>query len=85
MDKKPSSKPIEKTGMREVADGLSFVFNFGFLILVPLIGGLFLGLTADRKFDTKPLFTIILLLLGMIIGFVSGISQINKFTQKGKN
>ncbi len=43
--------------------------NVGFYLAVPLLAGVFLGDAIDRTFQTKPVFTLILLGTGMIAAF----------------
>ena len=63
---------------------LSIIENFGFVILVPALLGIFLGLTLDNKFGTKPIATVISLTVGMILGFGAGIFQVKQFINKSK-
>ncbi|KKP70200.1 hypothetical protein A2X44_00635 [candidate division CPR3 bacterium GWF2_35_18] len=83
-DKNIANKKIPVSSTREVMFGLSFVFNFGFVILVPALLGIFLGLTLDNKFGTKPIATVISLTVGMILGFGAGIFQVKQFINKSK-
>lgn len=41
----------------------------GFMIVIPIVGGVILGRIIDVKLATSPKFTLILLFLGIIIGF----------------
>ena len=84
--KKPTKKKeISKaTNTQDIMFGASFVFNFGFMILVPTLLGLWLGLTLDNRFDTKPWLTLIGIVLGNGIGFYSGAIQMKKFINRGK-
>ena len=43
--------------------------NVGYYILVPMIGGILIGILLDNQFKTKPLFIGIFLFLGTIAGF----------------
>ena len=83
-EKKEKTKQESPPVAREVIFGLSFVFNFGFVILVPALLGLWLGLTLDNRFDTKPWYTLILLGIGIGLGFYSGILQVKKFIERSK-
>jgi len=80
------SKKISKDNKQEEVNvlaeslwGLSFVLNFGFMILVPTLIGLWLGLTLDNKFDTKPWLTVALLVIGTTLGFLGGIYQVKRY------
>jgi F0F1-type ATP synthase assembly protein I len=46
---------------------LSFAWQLGFLIVIPIGGFIFLGSLLDRIFNTQPMFLIIGLLAGLII------------------
>lgn len=82
MEKEKEPKKIDST--REMLFGISFVFNFGFTILVPTLLGMWLGITLDNKFSLKPWLTVILLSVGSILGFFAGIYQIKRYMEKGK-
>lgn len=43
--------------------------NVGYYLAVPLVVGVFGGNWLDLKFDTKPLFTLVLIILGSIAAF----------------
>lgn len=45
--------------------------EIGFLVVFPILGGLFLGLYLDRRLNTSPKLTLVFLFLGVIIGFVN--------------
>lgn len=83
-EKKLAKKNIPVSNTKEILFGLSFVFNFGFGILIPALLGIFLGLTLDNKFGTKPVATIISLTVGIILGFTVGIYEVKQFLEKSK-
>lgn len=43
--------------------------NLGYYILTPILAGVFLGLVLDKLLATKPVFLLILLLLGTVASF----------------
>lgn len=45
---------------------LAFSFNVGYYLLTPLILGVIVGLIIDNKFRTKPWFTLIFILFGLL-------------------
>lgn len=51
---------------------ISFAFQLGFLIVVPIGGLMLLGLWADKSFGTAP----ILLIIGMIAGLIIVVYEI---------
>ncbi|MCA9391781.1 AtpZ/AtpI family protein [candidate division WWE3 bacterium] len=53
---------------------LSFAWQLGFLIAIPLIGFMLGGLWIDGRLNTRPLFT----LLGLAIGLVTTVYECAK-------
>ncbi|MBC5635634.1 AtpZ/AtpI family protein [Ornithinibacillus sp. BX22] len=47
--------------------------------------GIFLGIEADKLLSTKPIFTIIGLLVGLAAGIYGMILTVNKFTEREKS
>ncbi|WP_339213141.1 AtpZ/AtpI family protein [Ornithinibacillus sp. FSL M8-0202] len=47
--------------------------------------GIFLGIEADKLLSTKPIFTIICLLVGLAAGIYGMILTVNKFTEREKS
>jgi len=45
---------------------LAFSFNVGYYLLTPLILGVIVGLFIDNKFKTKPWFTLVFILFGLL-------------------
>lgn len=56
--------------------------ELGFMIVIPLVGFMLLGLWADKSFHTLPLFTIIGLIIGLISSIVEVIKVILPFLEK---
>ena len=52
-------------------------FNLGMYLAIPLLGGVFLGQFLDKHFETRGLFTIILIILGTISVFYNLIKLYN--------
>ncbi len=52
--------------------------NIGYYLLTPLVLGVVVGLGLDRFFETKPLFTFLLI----IIGFISTIFNLIKIVRE---
>lgn len=50
----------------QLFNALSFAWELGFFIVVPIGGFLFLGFLADRYFEMKPLF--------LVMGLITGVS-----------
>lgn len=53
---------------RDVAWGLTVGSQAGFLLVFPVLLGLALGYIVDTHLKTLPLFTLLLVLVGMIVG-----------------
>ena len=73
MDKDPA-------GQIFVAMGLGL--ELGFMIVIPLVGFMLLGLWADKSLHTLPLFTIIGLIVGLVSSVVEVIKVILPFLEK---
>lgn len=62
---KKSSKQQKKQQIKFGAP----VVDVGFYLVTPLVIGVLAGVFLDRQFDTKPLWTLILLVIGTISSF----------------
>jgi ATP synthase protein I len=49
--------------------GMGYVGKIALGLILPILGGFFLGNYLDEKFGTSPLFVLALILLGIISGF----------------
>lgn len=58
------------------------VVDVGFAILVPMLGGTFLGVYLDKRYSTNPKFTIALLLLGLILGLINVFRLVSKLMKE---
>ena len=58
---------------------ISLAWQFGFIIMAPLVGSLFLGSLADRFFQTQPIFLLVGLLIGMIVMIYEGYHALSPF------
>ncbi len=47
------------------------VLDVGFSLIIPMLGGTFLGIYLDKRFGATPKFTLLLLFLGLILGTVN--------------
>jgi ATP synthase protein I len=54
---------------RKTAIQMAYASSIGIFMVVLIFGGLYLGVFLDRTFGTGYIFTIFLLLAGIIIGF----------------
>jgi len=67
VSKVPTSKIKKKSLTKKALDFSSL--NIGYYILVPIVGGVALGVFLDKYFKTQPVFIGIFLFLGTIAGF----------------
>lgn len=61
-------KKWEREGERPLAQNLALIGTFGWLIVVPTLGGLFIGRWLDHMFESGIFWTASLLWLGLAIG-----------------
>ena len=64
-DKKPEKGKFKKPEIIGIIAGAS---GIGFSLIVPLVGGAFLGSYLDNKFDSAPKITLSLIFFGLFIG-----------------
>jgi ATP synthase protein I len=54
---------------RQLYKSLGFLSSVGISLVISILIGLAMGIYLDRWLDTRPLFTLIMLLIGVISGF----------------
>ncbi|MDX2478888.1 MAG: AtpZ/AtpI family protein [Desulfuromusa sp.] len=54
---------------RELYKSLGFLSSVGISLVASILIGLAMGVYLDRWLDTRPLFTLVMLLIGVISGF----------------
>ncbi|MFK5926424.1 MAG: AtpZ/AtpI family protein [Desulfuromusa sp.] len=54
---------------RQLYKSLGFLSSVGISLVVSILIGLAMGIYLDRWLDTRPLFTLVMLLIGVISGF----------------
>jgi len=54
---------------RQLYKSLGFLSSVGISLVISILIGLAMGVYLDRWLDTRPLFTLIMLLIGVISGF----------------
>jgi F0F1-type ATP synthase assembly protein I len=59
-------------------------FQLGFLIALPLVGFLLGGVYLDKKFDSAPIFTVLLMILSLIFVFFEIRYYLLPFLEKRK-
>ena len=90
MDSKKNAKPPRGDGktdqrfvVKSVLDALAIVPQMSLTIAIPIVLGVLAGHWLDEKFETKPVFFLILLCLG-IAGSVTGVYRLIRILWKGK-
>ena len=63
-----AAKIKSKTGKHNGKIVVRYI-NLGYYLLVPLIGGVFIGVELDKWLGTKPIFTVVFILLGTLAIF----------------
>jgi ATP synthase protein I len=57
---------------------VNLALSLGFIIILPILIFLFIGMFLDNRLNTSPIITLIFLLLGIIGGIYSAIKEIQK-------
>ncbi len=85
LEEKDTEKEQEKNLSREkFIRSIGLVSELGFVISVPMVGGVLLGIWLDDKFSSSPKLTLSMLLLGVVTGFINLIVVITEFSKKKK-
>ncbi len=77
-----SNQDKEKNNKLKSYSNLLELSSIGLNLVVSIFIGLFIGLFFDKIFKTKPLLTIVFLLMGIIAGFVNIFRIANSFRKK---
>ncbi len=73
-----------KKQRKTIAKSLFLVTQLGLCMVAALAVGGVIGYLADRLLGTKPIFTILFLVLGMVAGYRSGWSMVSEYTKEPK-
>lgn len=60
---------------------ISLAFSIGFSLAGPVIVGALIGYWLDNRLHTSPTWTVVLVLLGTVAGFIQLIRTVNKMNQ----
>ena len=63
-------------------DYIGLITELGLSVVISIAIGLFAGLWLDKKFGSKGIFTVILLIFGVIGGFISAYKLIKELDNK---
>ncbi|MGQ9683422.1 MAG: AtpZ/AtpI family protein [Anaerolineae bacterium] len=69
-----TSRPGAQYILQPLALATQLGVTMGLLTVITAVGGLFLGLWIDRRLGTRPLATLILVLLGVLIGLLGTVN-----------
>ncbi len=76
IDKRGNIVKTEKVPKNNKKDSIDFsMLNVGYYLITPLLIGVFLGILADGKFHSKPIYTII----GISLGSIGSFYNLSKF------
>jgi F0F1-type ATP synthase assembly protein I len=75
-------EPSRSPRVVEASRGMAIAFSVGFALTGPIILGALLGIWLDARFKTSPWFTMGLLLLGIVAGFVEMIRSLNRLQRE---
>lgn len=66
-------------------ENLVFLTQIGISMIIPILGGLFIGKFIDEKLGTKSIFMLICIVLGVVVAFTSVYKMVMKdYRKKGK-
>ena len=71
-----------KNNRMEIVNMLSLINQIGIMILVSILGCTFLGKFIDSKLNTKPIFTLIFLVLGIGGAFMGVYKTLILYTKR---
>lgn len=54
-----------------ILQGLAVINQIGFSVITPILVGVYIGKKVDKKMATEGVFSIVFIILGAIIGFLS--------------
>ncbi len=73
---------MSKNNRMEIVNMLSLINQIGIMILVSILGCTFLGKFIDSKLNTKPIFTLIFLVLGIGGAFMGVYKTLILYTKR---
>lgn len=81
-EEKKDTKKVSEKRRRAFFRSVSLAGELGFLIAIPLSGGVFLGVWLDSIFSTHPKLTLSFLGLGIIVSFTNLYMVLSEFSKK---
>ncbi|MCC5909658.1 MAG: AtpZ/AtpI family protein [Clostridiaceae bacterium] len=65
-----------------VLENLSLLSYIGISMVVPIIGGLYIGKWVDDKFGTGPMFLFVFIIIGVVVAFMNLFKVATKDVEK---
>ncbi len=81
IERKDNRKSDYHSAMKDVGPYL----NLGIQMIIPIIGGAFLGIWLDGKYESSPLWTLILACLGIVVGMYGFFKTVLNTNNNKKN
>lgn len=54
-----------------VLENLTLISHIGISMVVPILGGLYIGKWIDERFETQPIFLFIFIIIGVMVAFLN--------------
>ena len=70
-DKNKTVKTKEEVKYKDYITGFKIISEMGFSLIVPLVGGAFLGSYLDHRLGFQPKLTLSFIFIGLIIGIIA--------------
>lgn len=81
-DKQQNKKKLSKNSASAIIRELAPYFSLGTQIAFTILAGSLLGYWIDEKYDTAPLWTVILAITGLIVGMYSFLRKVLQSEKK---
>ncbi|SNS50253.1 Putative F0F1-ATPase subunit Ca2+/Mg2+ transporter [Anaerovirgula multivorans] len=74
------------TGRRKgnVLENLALISYIGISMIIPIIGGVYIGRWLDSRLNTQPIFLFVFIVTGVIVAFMNLFKVATKDIEKGK-
>lgn len=67
-----------------VLENLALISYIGISMMVPIIGGVYIGKWLDSIWNTQPIFLFVFILMGVIVAFMNLFKVVAKDVKRGK-
>ncbi|SES83191.1 Putative F0F1-ATPase subunit Ca2+/Mg2+ transporter [Natronincola peptidivorans] len=54
-----------------VLENIALISYIGISMIIPIIGGVYIGRWVDNRFDTQPIFLFACIIIGVIVAFIN--------------